>query len=440
MLLLISTITDYVAGYLVYSFQKKALKRLVLILSLVMNLGLLGYFKYAYFFADAFQSLSGHQIPVINYLSQWMNALSGSRLDISVIILPVGISFYTFQSISYTIDIYRNKLTPVRNFFDFAFYVSFFPQLVAGPIVRAAHFIPQIYKRYSLSIREAGHALFLIMSGLIKKLLFSDTLATHLVDRIFEDPAAFTGVENLLASYGYSLQIYFDFSGYTDIAIGVALLFGFRLPINFNAPYKALSPTDFWRRWHISLSSWLRDYLYIPLGGNRKGRLSTSINILITMLLGGLWHGASIKFIIWGGLHGAGLLIHKAFQGLFGSSGRPGRFIRFIQMAVTFHFVTILWLVFRADSWNTAVIMMKQILFGIDLQLVPEVLRSYILVVLLMISGFILQWLPSGLKEQIRGQYIKIPIIFKAFGFVLLFFILYQVISADLRPFIYFRF
>ena len=439
-LLLISVFTDYFTGLLVYHSRKRLLRKFWVTVSLVVNLGLLGYFKYAYFFTDILQQVSGQEIPVINYFGKWLNDLLGTRLDIGTIALPVGISFYTFQSISYTVDIYRNKLKPVNSFFDFAFYVSFFPQLVAGPIVRAAHFIPQIYQKYRLSIESAGHAMFLIMSGLLKKLFFSDTLATQLVDGIFQDPAGYTGFENLLAMYGYALQIYFDFSGYTDIAIGVALLFGFRLPINFNQPYKALNPTDFWHRWHISLSTWLRDYLYIPLGGNRKGHLRTYLHIFITMLLGGLWHGANIKFIFWGVLHGLALIIHKLTLKLIPWGSSQNKFIKSVKLILTFHFVSLLWLVFRAEDWPSTVIMAKQIFLDFGLNYVPQVLASYWKILLLMLGGFFLVWLPSVVKEKLRGWYISLPLIVKVLGFVVLFYLVYQVISADLIPFIYFRF
>ena len=208
-------------------------------------------------------------------------------------------------------------MEPVRNIIDFGFYVSFFPHLVAGPIVRASVFIPQIYQEFKLSKHEFSHALYMISKGLIKKIIISNFIALNLVDRVFDAPSIYSGFENLLAIYGYGLQIYCDFSGYTDIAIGVALILGFRLPVNFNSPYKAKSITDFWKRWHISLSQWLRDYLYISLGGNRKGKIRTYLNLMITMLLGGLWHGASLRFIIWGGLHGIGLVINKIWNSIF---------------------------------------------------------------------------------------------------------------------------
>ncbi|NOY37615.1 MAG: MBOAT family protein, partial [Chlorobi bacterium] len=295
-LLLISIVTDYTAGIKIHRTSNRSVKQLWVMISLIINLGLLAYFKYTFFITGLLNTIPGVHLAATNFLAGWSNQWFHTHFDISRIILPVGISFYTFQTISYTLDIYRGKVKPVSRFTDFAFYVSFFPQLVAGPIVRAAQFIPQLKEKFRLSRDEFGHALFLIMSGLIKKIVFADMLAYLIVDKVFDQPAAYSGLENLMAWYGYGLQIFCDFSGYTDIAIGVALLFGFRIPANFNAPYKASSLTDFWRRWHISLSSWLRDYLYIPLGGNRKGTVRSWVNILVTMVLGGLWHGASLRF------------------------------------------------------------------------------------------------------------------------------------------------
>jgi len=311
LLLIFSTLVDYGCGYGIYIAKEKWEKQIYLVLSLVANLGLLAFFKYSYFLVDSINTLFGSDFQAINFLAAFANGTFGSHFDITDIILPVGISFYTFQTMSYTIDIYRNQLKPCNSITDFAFFVSFFPQLVAGPIVRAADFIPQINKPYYLSHTTIGTGIFLIMNGLIKKVVISDYISINFVDRVFEAPEMYSGFMNLMAVYGYSIQIYCDFSGYSDMAIGLAALLGFTLPINFNSPYKATNITDFWRRWHISLSTWLRDYLYISLGGNRKGKIRTYINLAITMLLGGLWHGAALKFIIWGGLHGLALVLHK---------------------------------------------------------------------------------------------------------------------------------
>jgi D-alanyl-lipoteichoic acid acyltransferase DltB (MBOAT superfamily) len=338
-LLIFITVVDYTCGLLIHNSKTRLTRKLFIMLSLISNLGLLAYFKYAGFITDAFNSFFGTDIKVYDILSSLSNSTLGTSFDISYIILPVGISFFTFQSLSYTIDVYRKKMSPVKNIIDFGFYVSFFPHLVAGPIVRASVFIPQIYQKYNLTNREFSHSLFMISKGLIKKILISNFIAINFIDRVFDAPALYSGFENLMAIYGYGLQIYCDFSGYTDIAIGVALILGFRLPINFNSPYKAANITDFWKRWHISLSQWLKDYLYISLGGNRKGKVRTYINLMLTMLLGGLWHGAALRYVIWGGLHGVGLIIHKMWSSLFGNRTVVSSIGKVFGIFITFNFV-----------------------------------------------------------------------------------------------------
>ena len=329
------------------------------IFSVIVDLGILAYFKYAYFLTDFVNNLFGLEIEVHDVLGELLNSLTGASIfRVDAIILPVGISFFTFQAVSYMVDVKREKIEPVGNFLDFGFYLSFFPQLVAGPIVRAVEFVEQLHKPYNLSRRWFGIAIFWIMNGLVKKLILADYLAVNFADRVFENPLLYSGFENLSALFCYSLQVYADFSGYTDIATGVAMLFGFYLPQNFNSPYKAVNTQQFWRRWHMTLSRWLRDYLYIPLGGNRNASagtfiiiaavavfgsflsgswwvafgvavlaagiglwawrkpddrklITTNINSMNTMLLGGLWHGASWNFMIWGGLNGIGMVIYK---------------------------------------------------------------------------------------------------------------------------------
>ena len=275
------------------------------------------------------------------------------RFMVDKIILPVGISFYLFQVMSYTIDVYRGHVKPVKNILDFAFYVSFFPQLVAGPIVRANEFIPQLYKPFRLSRRVFGLAVFWVLNGLIKKIVLSDYLAVNLIDRVFENPLLFSGFENLFALFAYSLQVYADFSGYTDIAIGIAMLMGFYLPQNFDSPYKSKNPQEFWRRWHMSLSRWLKSYLYIPLGGNRKilGKevkdktTAGNFNSFITMLLGGLWHGASWNFVIWGALNGAGMIVYKVWA-------KMTWHIRMLLMTLLMGSLWVAYALLNAPIWN----------------------------------------------------------------------------------------
>lgn len=445
-LLLFSTVTDFFLGQLIYQSQKKFWRKFFVTVSVLINLALLSYFKYSYFFTEAVNSIFHTNFGVLDFLALWSNELTGSSFDVNRIILPVGISFYTFQTISYTVDVYRSKVKPVTNIIDFGFYVSFFPQLVAGPIVRAAEFVPQIYQKYKLLWREAWHAVFLILNGLVKKMIISDYISVNFVDRVFDNPLAYSGFENLMAVYGYSIQIYCDFSGYTDIAIGVALLLGFRLPINFNSPYKAVNITDFWRRWHISLSSWLRDYLYIPLGGNRHGHARTYLHLFITMLLGGLWHGASLRFIIWGGIHGVGLAFNKLWAGLWRKSGfsswkyYPAGFLKFLSIIITFHFVTFSWIFFRAKDFELAQQMFEQIFLYFSLEKIPEMTAAYIGIFALIIFALIVHWLPDRLKEFYRGAFIRLHVVFKLIVIVVIVLLLYQFQTAGIQPFIYFQF
>ncbi len=439
-LLLISTAVDFFAGKRVYATEKRSLKRLFVSLSLIINLGMLAYFKYTFFFVDVFNRLTGMHIVPRDYLAEISNALFHSHYDITAIFLPVGISFYTFQTISYTLDIFRGKVQPVKRFTDFAFFVSFFPQLVAGPIVRAAQFIPQLTARFSLTKREFSYALFLILAGLVKKMAIADYLAVNFLDRVFSHPAAFTGMENLLAVYGYALQIYCDFSGYTDIAIGVALLFGFRIPINFNSPYKAVILTDFWRRWHISLSSWLRDYLYIPLGGNRKGKGRMYLNVMITMILGGLWHGANYRFLIWGVLHGTGLVFDKLLGLPHWLKNNPPRWQRLLMTLLTFHFVLFLWIFFRSRNMENAAAMLWQITHHLNFSTLLPLIASWGVVIPLILLGFLIHWLPAQWQENIRGGFIRLPMIVKLLIAAIVVFLLIQIKGAGFRPFIYFQF
>ncbi|HUX97462.1 MAG TPA: MBOAT family O-acyltransferase [Bacteroidales bacterium] len=439
-LLIIITIVDYTCGLLIYNSEKRLARRFFILLSILSNIGLLAYFKYTGFFVEIANDIFGTDVHVHDYLASLSNNILGTTFDISNIILPVGISFFTFQSLSYTFDVYRERMKPVRNIIDFGFYVSFFPQLVAGPIVRASEFIPQLYKEFSLSKREFSHALFLISKGLIKKIIISDFIAVNFVDRVFDTPAVYSGFENLMAVYGYGLQIYCDFSGYTDIAIGLGLIFGFRFPLNFNSPYKATGLTDFWKRWHISLSRWLKDYLYIPLGGNRKGRFRTHINLMLTMLIGGLWHGAALRFIIWGALHGIGLVINRIWASLTGGRMLNKRIGRLAGILITFNFVSFCWIFFRAPDMESVLIMLNQIAFSFTPGSYLTVLPAYSTVFLLIIAGYLIHFLPEFVKESYRGLFIKVPVIMQMAVIMLVAFFLYQMRTTEVMSFIYFRF
>ncbi len=341
LLLVGSTLVDYTAARVIGASQRTAVRRAALVGSLVFNLGILALFKYADFFSDASADVFG--------VRPW------SHLGL---ILPLGISFYTFQTMSYTIDVYRGNLTAHRSFVDVALYVSFFPQLVAGPIVRADVLLPQLRCTPApvdwLTIR---HGIGLVVYGLVKKVIFADG-AAHLVNQVYGAPGEASGLALLIATYGFAVQIYCDFSGYSDIAIGSAMLLGIRLPENFDRPYLSASITEFWRRWHLSLSSWLRDYLYISLGGNRRGVARTYVNLMLTMLLGGLWHGAGWNWLVWGGLHGLFLCVERAL----GVGERPTDRVRAgIQVFWTFQLVCLSWVFFRAADFDTAMIILGRI-------------------------------------------------------------------------------
>ena len=393
--------------------------------SLVANLGLLGYFKYTNFLHEIFSNAAG--IPY-------------QPFDI---FLPVGISFFTFQSLSYTIDVYRKTLKPVNNILDYAFFVSFFPQLVAGPIVRAADFLPQLSKPTFVSKEMFGRGVYLICTGLFKKAIISNYISLNFVDRVFEAPTLYSGLENLMSVYGYALQIYCDFSGYSDMAIGIALLLGFHFNMNFDSPYQSKNITEFWRRWHISLSTWLKDYLYIPLGGNRKGKVRTYINLLITMLLGGLWHGAAFRFILWGGLHGLALAVHKFYDSLnLPKTNSP--FLKSLtsvgNILITFHFVCFGWIFFRAANMEMASQMISQILTQFNGQILFDFISGYKGVVFLMIIGFILHFIPAITEKRAEQYVTRMPLAGKAALVVSIIILVVQTKSSGIQPFIYFQF
>lgn len=436
-LLLISTILDYIFGFKIFNSSGWR-RRFFLFLSIMTNLGLLFYFKYSYFIVDSINYLMGSNIQALNFMASFSNNLFQTEFSVSEIILPVGISFYTFQTLSYSIDIYRGKIEPCGRLLDFAFFVSFFPQLVAGPIVRAIDFLPQINKPYSLSRKGFGNAVFLIVTGLVKKVVISDYISVNFVDRVFDNPEIYSGFMNLMAVYGYSIQIYCDFSGYSDMAIGLAALLGFKLPINFNNPYKSKSITEFWRRWHISLSTWLRDYLYISIGGNRKGKIRTYINLLITMLLGGLWHGAALKFIIWGGIHGLGLAFHKLWLSVV--KVKKNLLWSLLSMLLTFHFVAFCWMYFRAIDIKTVQSMIHQIFYDFDLTEISSCIQGYWKPFSFILFGFVIHLLPSKFKLYLKKSFSSTPIYIQVLMISLLIFLIYQAKSAEIQPFIYFQF
>lgn len=434
-LLGVVTCADFFLAAQMHRAVKDVHRRLLLACSLLVNLGLLCYFKYTNFFYEMLAPLWGGEFHPLD------------------IFLPVGISFFTFQSLSYTIDVYRRQIEPLHSLLDYAFYVSFFPQLVAGPIVRARDFIPQIRRPLLVTSEMFGRGVFLIVSGLFKKAVISDYISVNFVERIFENPSLYSGVENLFGVYGYALQIYCDFSGYSDMAIGLALLLGFHFPVNFNSPYKSLSVTEFWRRWHISLSSWLRDYLYISLGGNRKGTWRTYVNLFLTMLLGGLWHGASWNFVVWGALHGVVLAVHKFWSRTFLPamgfdaedvrkffSRFPLMVCRIVPWLLTFHFVCFCWIFFRNATFDASLTMLEQIFTHFQPELLPQLVGGYTEVFALMGIGYLLHFLPDSWERWCERGVIRLPLWLQAVLIAAVVYLVIQVKSSDIQPFIYFQF
>ena len=428
-LIVFSTATDYVAGLCIYKSQSHRVRKAWLIASLVVNFGCLGFFKYCDFFIDNFNAIF-HSLGMHFTIEQLH------------IILPVGISFYTFQTLSYTLDIYRGNLKPTRSFSKFAMFVAFFPQLVAGPIVRAHEFLPQLEQKPKYDDDAAVRGIYQILSGLFKKVMIADILAATLVDPIFANPESFSSFWILLGIYGYTMQIYCDFSGYSDIAIGSARLMGYTLPINFNRPYLATSLTDFWRRWHISLSTWLRDYLYFPLGGNRFGTWKTYRNLFITMFLGGLWHGAAWNFVIWGSIHGVGLAIEKAIFGgkkLLSLEGQS-KFVIFLRWFITFHIVVLCWIFFRAQgsdafsSTSNACSIITRIM-----TLTPGQSAFSWWAVLVLILGYLMHFTPVSWQHKSIDFYVRSGVIFQAI-IVVIFLTIYTIFGVSGGGFIYFQF
>ena len=401
--------------------QKTELKRkLCVAVSVAASLSVLCYFKYANFF-----------------MWNWSMMVNGNFQPLDII-LPVGISFYTFQSISYIVDVYKGRVKPTDTWLEYAFFLSFFPALVAGPIVRADYFLPQIKDNTKATQEELYYGFWLIILGVIKKSLIADYISQY-NDLIFANPTGYTGLESLMGVIGYTMQIYCDFSGYSDMAIGIALIMGFKLSANFDFPYKSLNLTEFWRRWHISLSSWLRDYVYIPLGGNRKGTFRTYVNNFLTMLIGGLWHGAAWKFVFWGAMHGAGLAVHKASKPWL--SRIPDKWwVRSVCWAITIIYVSLLWVFFRADSWMDSWLIIKNIFSNFHIDYLPVFVEVRYVWCILMSVIIIAHALPKRWWVVAGERFVRSPWIVKLAVFLIVVQLVVQFMSEDVSPFIYFQF
>ncbi|TFG63078.1 MAG: MBOAT family protein, partial [Spirochaetales bacterium] len=423
--------------------KRSTLEMAVFIFAMVYNLGILVFFKYYLFFT-------------VNANNLLLAFGAQGRLPILPVVLPVGISFFTFQGMSYTIDVYRRRYPASRSLLNVLLYISFFPQLVAGPIVRAGDFLPQLDRSPDPRKIETGRALVLIIGGLIKKVFIAQYLAVLLVDPVFADPLRYSWLECLLGVYGYAFQIFCDFSAYSDIAIGVAALLGYHFPANFNKPYSAGSIQDFWRRWHISLSTWLKDYLYVSLGGSRKGKFKTYRTLGLTMILGGLWHGAAWNFIFWGALHGSGLIVERRFKEAGvkrrnrsrenGKLSLPGAgpadsvppakgIFRIIRIVAVFNFVCLGWIFFRSSSFRMAWDFIRTFGNGIGtLSLINP------LVIMLLVVGMGIHFVPAAWEEKIRLSFGKFHWVLQAAVLVVFIFFLSATSPEGAAPFIYFQF
>ena len=398
----------------------RRVRRLCVAASLLTSLGILAYFKYANFFL-------------------WnINAMAGSNFQPLDLVLPVGISFYTFQSVSYIIDVYKGRVAPTATWLEYAFFLSFFPALVAGPIVRADYFLPQIRENRHATRSEVYTGLWLIILGVVKKAIIADYIAQY-NDLIFQTPGGYSGFETLMGIIGYTMQIYCDFSGYSDMAIGIALIMGFKLAKNFDFPYKARNLTDFWRRWHISLSTWLRDYIYIPLGGNRKGTARTYLNNFATMLIGGLWHGAAWKFVFWGAMHGAGLAVHKASKPVLGRIGDSWP-VRAASWLVTMTFVALLWVFFRADSWADSWTVVSSVFRDFSAAYIPAFAAARSLWLILMLVIVVSHCLPTRFWESAQAWFVRSPWIVKLLIFIVVVQLVIELRTESVSTFIYFQF
>lgn len=426
-LLFVAT-SDYLIGRWMFANSKQHNKKLLLLLSIFINLGLLIYFKYTNFLIESWAGMSGSgDLPVYN------------------IIVPIGISYFIFKTLTYTIGIYREEIqVPEKNYFNYILYVSFFPNILAGPISRASDLLVQFRENISLDEKHVGQGFFLIICGAVKKIFIADFLAGNFVDRVFDAPEYFSGFESFMASYGYTVQLYFDFSGYTDIVIGIACLLGFSVLPNFNKPFSAVNITDFWRRWHLTLSSWLRDYLYTPLSLNFRGmqNFGAFLAILITFVICGFWHGASLTFIIWGAVHGLAMgwdIITHKLRARIRKRSNP-RIYRFVSILITFHFLCFSFILFRSQNIASALTMYEKIFTSLDFGLASQWVGLYIYPFLILIAGLLLHYTPMKWNNGLLNTFTRLHWSLKAVVVAVSFIIIYQVFSAASQPFIYLEF
>ena len=420
LLMLFSTIVDYTHGRLLERFRGKRRAGCILLSSVVINLALLCFFKYADFLIRTINTLSGSEFPLLN------------------LPLPIGISFYTFQTMSYTIDVYRGEAKVQKNLLDFGVYVTMFPQLIAGPIVKYRDVEAGIHER-SITLSGVSDGMKRFCIGLGKKVLLANQIGALWVlvsGRNLREISTLTAWAGIVA---FAFQIYFDFSGYSDMAIGLGEMLGFHFPDNFNYPYISASVTEFWRRWHISLSSWLRDYVYIPLGGNRKGTFRTYLNNFLTMLIGGLWHGAAWKFVFWGAMHGAGLAVHKACKPVLARI--PDNWLTiFLFWAITFIYVSLLWVFFRAASFEDSVLIIKNIFVDFQWTQFPQFFEARMIWCVMMLVLIVMHFVPQKWADAVGWLFVKLPWLLKLVLFVAVVQLVIEFMSEEVAPFIYFQF
>ena len=424
-LILLSSTMDFWLASRIDREPDQAARKRWLWITVVVNLSLLGFFKYWNF-----------ALETVDWVARGRGVHLSTEKWLLQLALPVGISFYTFESMSYVIDVYRRDMPAERSYLRYLLFVAFFPHLVAGPIVRPKDLLPQFDRLPSLDRTIGGEGMFLVAMGLLKKVCIGDYLGLNLVDRVFDRTTSFSGLETLFGVYGYALQIYCDFSGYTDIAIGSALLLGIRINENFRSPYQSSSLQEFWKRWHISLSTWLRDYLYISLGGNRGGKWKTYRNLMLTMLLGGLWHGASWTFVVWGLLHGVGLALQRAKDDLFGAPKGPTPwFLRVVFGLATFHFVCFAWIFFRAPTFAKAEEVIRQIASGTTFHpnLPPKLLA-------VMALGLVTHLLPHDWLQRMKAGFVALPFPAQAGVLFCGAVALHEMAQSAALPFVYFQF
>lgn len=412
---------DYLLGNLLGWARNGFLRRLIVGINVAINVGMLVYFKY------------------FNLLLETVAGFADKEFDALDIVLPAGISFFTFRSISYIVDIYRGVMPPCRDFLAYTFYLTFFPPLLAGPVVRAKDMLPQVKANPVASRVMVSEGLFLIMTGLVKKVIVADYISQNFVDRVFENPLLYSGFENLVGVYGFTIQLYCDFSGYSDMAIGIALLLGYRFLDNFRSPFKSKSPTEFWRRWHISLSSWLRDYVYIPLGGNRCSRTRRDVNQMTTMVIGGLWHGASWMYLVWGALQGVFLIGHKALKERCGES-RKSWWRSALGVFVTFNLIAFSFVFFRSHSMESACDMFSQIFTSFHASVIPQFVSGYALIVIAIVGAYMMHFAPESWTKALQRAYSWLPAVLQALVLALIILLVIQVRGSDVVPFIYLQY